>query len=137
MAHDPWRKPAPELVDRFGEVTAGIEGVELRKMFGFPAAFVSGNMAAGLHQDTFMLRLPPDERAERLAAGWSLFEPMAGRPMREYVALPPEVAADVDAARRWIERAVTYTRTLPPKAPKARKGQKASGASKAGRAKGA
>jgi TfoX/Sxy family transcriptional regulator of competence genes len=120
VAHDPWRKPSPELVERFGELTAGIEGVEQRKMFGLPAAFVGGNMAAGLHQDTFMLRLPEDERAERLAAGWSLFEPMPGRPMREYVALPPEVAADVDAARRWIERAVAYTRTLPPKVPKAR-----------------
>ena len=135
MAHDPWRKPAPELVDRFGEVTAGIEGVELRKMFGFPAAFVGGNMAAGLHQDTFMLRLPEDERAARLAAGWSLFEPMPGRPMREYVSLPPEVAADVDAARGWIERAVTYTRTLPPKAPKAPKARKASGAANSGRAR--
>jgi TfoX/Sxy family transcriptional regulator of competence genes len=125
MAHDPWRKPSPELVERFGEATAGIEGIELRKMFGFPAAFVGGNMAAGLHQDTFMVRLPEDERAERLDAGWSLFEPMPGRPMREYVALPDEVAADVDAARRWIERAAAYTGTLPPKAPKAPKAKKA------------
>jgi TfoX/Sxy family transcriptional regulator of competence genes len=124
MVHDPWRKPDAELVERFGEVTAGIEGVEVRKMFGSPAAFVGGNMAAGLHQDTFMVRLPDDERAERLGAGWSLFEPMPGRPMREYVALPPEVAGDVDAARGWIERAAAYTRTLPPKAPKARTASK-------------
>ena len=125
MTHDPWRKPTPELVDRFHEAVAGIEGVEVRRMFGFPAAFIGGNMTAGLHQDTVMVRLPDAERQERIAAGWSLFEPMPGRPMREYVALPPEVAADVDATRRWIERAAAHVRTLPPKAPKAPKKAKA------------
>ena len=117
----PWRKPDPELVDRFHAAVAGIEGVELRKMFGFPAAFVAGNMAAGLHQDTVMVRLPEDERTARLADGWSVFEPMPGRPMREYVALPPDVVADVEATHGWIERAAAYARTLPPKAAKARK----------------
>ena len=117
---NPWKKPEPELMDRFSEAIAGIEGVEPRKMFGFPAAFVGGNMAAGLHQDTFMVRLPEAERAERLAAGWSLFEPMPGRPMREYVALPAEVVADASDTRAWIERAAAYARSLPPKVPKPR-----------------
>jgi TfoX/Sxy family transcriptional regulator of competence genes len=123
MANDPWRKSNPELVDRFHEAVAGIDGVEVRKMFGYPAAFIGGNLTAGLHQENVMMRLPDAEREERIAQGWSLFEPMPGRPMREYVAMPPEVAADVDAMRRWIERAAAHVRTLPPKAakkPKAR-----------------
>jgi TfoX/Sxy family transcriptional regulator of competence genes len=119
--HDPWRKSQQDLVDRFHEAVAGIEGVEVRKMFGFPAAFVGGNMTAGLHQETFMVRLSESDRAERLAEGWTTFEPMPGRPMREYVTLPAEVTADIDATRDWIERAAGYVRTLPPKAPKARK----------------
>jgi TfoX/Sxy family transcriptional regulator of competence genes len=118
---EPWRKAQPEMVDRFHEVVAGIEGLEVRKMFGFPAGFIGGNMVAGLHQDTVMVRLPEDERQARLNDGWSLFEPMPGRPMREYVALPNEVFADVDAARRWIERAAAYVRTLPPKEAKPKK----------------
>jgi len=121
---DPWRKPDVDLVARFHEAVAGIEGVEVRKMFGFPAAFVGGNMTAGLHQDTYMVRLADAERSERLAEGWTLFEPMPGRTMREYVALPTEVAADVEATRHWIERAAAYVRTLPPKAPKAPKAPK-------------
>jgi len=123
---DPWRKPLAELVDRFHEAVAGIEGVEVRRMFGFPAAFIGGNMTAGLHQDTVMVRLPAAEREERIAAGWSLFEPMPGRPMREYVALPPAVSADVEATRRWIERAAAHVRTLPPKAPRQRKSGRSS-----------
>lgn len=125
MAHDPWTKPSPELVDRFHEAVAGIDGVEVRKMFGFPAAFIAGNLTAGLHQETVMMRLPDAEREERIAEGWSLFEPMPGRPMREYVAMPPDVASDVAAMRRWIERAAEHVRTLPPKAPKAPKKSKA------------
>ena len=125
MANDPWRKSSPELVERFHEAVAGIDGVEVRKMFGYPAAFIGGNLTAGLHQETVMMRLPDAEREERIADGWSLFEPMPGRPMREYVAMPPEVAADVAAMRRWIERAAAHVRTLPPKAPKAPKKAKA------------
>jgi TfoX/Sxy family transcriptional regulator of competence genes len=93
----------------------------VRKMFGMPAGFIGGNMAAGLHQDTIMVRLAAEDRQARLDAGWSLFEPMPGRPMREYVALPPEVTADVEATRGWIERAAAYVRTLPPKAAKPRR----------------
>ena len=118
---DPWRKAPAELVDLFHEAVAGIEGVEVRRMFGYPAAFIGGNMTAGLHQETIMLRLPDDQRQARLDAGWSLFEPMPGRPMREYVALPAEVMADATETRAWIERAAAYVRTLPPKEAKPRK----------------
>lgn len=118
---DAWRKPSADLVERFHLLAAGIEGVELRKMFGYPAAFVNGNMAFGLYQETFMVRLPEDAREECLAAGWSQFEPMAGRPMREYVALPPEVSADMDAARSWFERSARFVAGMPPKEPKPRK----------------
>ena len=106
---------------RFHEAVAGIDGVEVRKMFGFPAAFIGGNMTAGLHQETVMVRLPEAEREARIADGWALFEPMPGRPMREYVALPPAVAADVAATRDWIERAAAHVRTLPPKPAKTSK----------------
>jgi TfoX/Sxy family transcriptional regulator of competence genes len=118
-----WRKSPPDLVDRFHEAVAGIDGLDVRKMFGYPAGFIGGNMTTGLHQESFLVRLPEDARAECLADGWSIFEPMPGRPMREYVTLPPEVVADVKATRRWVERAAAYVRTLPAKVPKPPKKQ--------------
>lgn len=122
---DAWRKSKPETVERFHEAAAGIEGLEIRKMFGYPAGFIGGNLATSLHQDTLIVRLPEDERLARLSDGWQQFEPMPGRPMREYLALPDAVAADPTEARRWMERAAAYVRTLPPKAPKAPKPKKA------------
>jgi TfoX/Sxy family transcriptional regulator of competence genes len=117
----PWPKSSPEAVERFHAAAAGVEGVELRRMFGFPAAFVGGNLAASLFGDTMAVRLPEDELRARQDAGWSPFEPMPGRPMRGYVALPDEVVRDAAAARHWVEQAVAYGRTLPPKEPKRRK----------------
>jgi TfoX/Sxy family transcriptional regulator of competence genes len=119
--HNPWRKAPEELVERFGAAVAGIDGLETRKMFGYPAGFVGGNMVTGQHQESWIVRLPDEERREQLNAGWSTFEPMPGRPMREYLAMPPEVIDDLDAARHWVERAAAYARTLPPKTPKPRK----------------
>jgi TfoX/Sxy family transcriptional regulator of competence genes len=116
-----WKKSPPDLAERFEAAVAGIEGLEVRKMFGYPAGFVGGNMTTGLHQDSWIVRLDEEDRAERLAEGWSTFEPMPGRAMREYVALPPVVAADPDQARAWVERAADYVRTLPQKVPKQKK----------------
>jgi TfoX/Sxy family transcriptional regulator of competence genes len=118
MATGSWRKAPEDLVERFGAAVAGIEGLETRKMFGYPAGFIGGNMVTGLHQESWIVRLPEETRRERLDAGWSTFEPMAGRPMREYLALPVDVVEDPDASRRWVERAADYVRTLPPKAAK-------------------
>ena len=120
-ASDAWRTAPSDLVERFHEAVAGIEGIEVRKMFGYPAAFIGGNLTAGLYQESVMVRLPETERKERLTDGWSHFEPMPGRPMREYLALPPDAAGDVIAMRHWVERAAAHVRTLPPKAAKPRK----------------
>jgi TfoX/Sxy family transcriptional regulator of competence genes len=120
MPSDAWRKAPAELVERFHTAVDGIDGLEVRPMFGYPAAFIGGNMTAGLYQETFLVRLPDAERAERHADGWVTFEPMPGRPMREYLALPAEVVADPGATREWVERAAAYVRTLPPKPPKGR-----------------
>jgi len=113
-----WAKARPEDVKRFSEATAGIEGVELRKMFGYPAAFVGGNMAFGLYQDLIMLRLPEAEREALLASGWEQFEPVPGRAMREYLTLPAEIAADIEQERAWLQRSADYARGLPAKVAK-------------------
>ncbi len=113
-----WRKAPAALVDRFAAAVAGIEGLEQRKMFGYPAAFVGGNMVAGLHQESWIVRLGEDDRSSPASQGWQTFAPMPGRPMREYLALPSEVVTDPETARSWVERAAAYGRTLPPKAPR-------------------
>lgn len=115
-----WTKAKPADVERFQDLAAGVDGVELRKMFGYPAGFVGGNMAFGLYGDRLMLRLPEEERSRLVAEGWQPFAPMPGRVMREYLTLPADVAADAEAATSWLQRAADHTRSLPPKQAKPR-----------------
>ena len=113
-----WSKSPPELVETFEAVLPGPPAV-MRKMFGYPAAFVNGHMFMGLHEHRFILRLPEDERSALLALeGAEVFEPMGGRPMREYVAVPPTLLADPAALEPWVEKARAYAGSPPPKAPK-------------------
>ena len=119
-------KSPPELVERFDAVASGYPDVERRLMFGYPCLFVGGNMVTGLHEATWFVRLGEPERTEALdLPGGRPFEPMPGRPMTGYALLPVEVVADDDAIQRWVERAIAFGATLPPKAPKARSKPKA------------
>jgi len=114
----PWTKAPPELVDRFERLTDPIlaePGVARRKMFGYPACFVDGHMFTGLHEDRWIVRLGPDDLDELEAAGGASFEPMPGRAMRGYLAMPSEMLADDPAVSSWLERALRHARSLPPK----------------------
>jgi TfoX/Sxy family transcriptional regulator of competence genes len=118
---EPWPKTPEGVAERFHAAVAGIEGVAERKMFGFPAAFIGGNMVAGTFRDSILIRLAKPDLEAQLASGWSTFEPMPGRPMTGFLLVPTEVAADADALRNWVERAADFVRTMPPKEPKPRK----------------
>jgi TfoX/Sxy family transcriptional regulator of competence genes len=110
-----WRKSSQQLIDLFVSVIPDPPAVQ-RKMFGYPAAFVNGNMFMSLFQDDMILRLPESLREEFLKVdGAKIFEPMPGRPMREYVAVPPQVMADKKKLASWVSRALDYGTSLKPK----------------------
>lgn len=108
--------PAPqELVATFNAVLPLDHRVQPRKMFGYPCCFVGGHMFMGLFQDRMMVRLAPDDRLELVAKGGAIFEPMPGRPMKEYVVLPPSVLENQKALRDWVARSLSYGTSLTPK----------------------
>jgi TfoX/Sxy family transcriptional regulator of competence genes len=112
------RKAPPELIALFDAAIAARPGVERRQMFGYPCAFLNGNMLAGLFEDQMMVRLSEADRAR--AASEIGAEPFApgGRPMREYVVLPKAIVADKGKLGPWIERAIAHVEALPAKTPK-------------------
>jgi TfoX/Sxy family transcriptional regulator of competence genes len=115
-----WQKSSQGLVDFFESVMPGPPAVQ-RKMFGYPAGFVNGNMFMGLFQESMIIRLPKGPREEFLKVhNAKIFEPMAGRPMREYVAVPPSVIRDTKELTAWVARALEYGASLKPKSPAAK-----------------
>jgi TfoX/Sxy family transcriptional regulator of competence genes len=119
-----WRKAPPELIAAFEAAFPGLPA-ERRKMFGYPVGFVNGNMFMGLHQEDWMVRLGEADRAALLKVpGARTFEPMPGRPMKEYIVMPPAVVADRKALTKWIAKALAHVGGLPGKAGKATKPKK-------------
>jgi len=108
-------KSPPELVERFRTVLSDYPDAKQKPMFGFPAAFVGGNLATSLFRDRWVVRLPAEQVDEARAAGAGVFEPMPGRPMKGFVTLPAADVADDGALRGWVERGLAAASSLPKK----------------------
>ena len=122
-------KPSEQAKAAFTKLVPGEPAVTLKPMFGNLAAFVNGNMFAGLFGEDLFVRLPEDESAAVRKQGGRDFEPMPGHAMRGYVTVPSTWRTKSAPAEVLIKRALTLTRAMPPKAPG---GKKAAAAKKAG-----
>lgn len=115
-------KAPEELVKRFENALKDFPMATQRKMFGYPCAFVNGNMFTGLFQEEMFLRLNDEDRAAiRKEYGTPLFEPMPGRPMRSYVLVPRYVLNSPRLLRAWLTKAMEYANALPAKKQRTRK----------------
>jgi len=109
------RKSPQALVATFDEVMPGPPATK-RKMFGFPAGFVNGNMFMGLFEDHMILRLPAELKEELIQRhGAKPFAPMPGRVSKEYVALPESMIRDSQRLSSWVAKALVYGESLQPK----------------------
>ena len=98
----------PKTVERFDRLaeTFVARGATRSQMFGMPVLKAGDKVFAGTFGDAMTFKLGPDdlERARALT-GVESFEPMKGRPMKEWVLVP------LAHAKRWpdlAERAFTY-----------------------------
>lgn len=92
------------------------------KMFGHVCAFVGGHMFFGTFAQTLIVRVGPDRAPELLDGdGITAFEPLPGRPWREYVQFDPRLM-DAEEARTLVEDALDFTAALPPKPQRVKKG---------------
>jgi len=116
-----WEKSPPWLIELFAASLPERPGLERRKMFGYPAAFVNGNLFAGLFRDIVFARLPPGEWADLQAEfGARNFEPMPGRPMRSYLVFPDEILEDEARLAALLGSAYAFAAALPAKVRKPR-----------------
>jgi TfoX/Sxy family transcriptional regulator of competence genes len=81
-----WKKAPEELVEFIAEKMKD-KKCDYRKMFGYPAYFINGNMFVGVFGDKLFLRLSESDivKITETCKDISAFEPMHGRPMKGYV----------------------------------------------------
>jgi hypothetical protein len=96
--------------DHVANLMALQPGVSRAKMFGMPSVMVNGKAFAGLSGESMIFKLTGEDHQAALALeGAKLFEPMAGRPMKEWVSVP------IDQSVSWLElagAALQYVRGL-------------------------
>lgn len=116
-----WKPASPELSELLDAAVASFP-CDKKKMFGYPVYFVNGNMFTGIHQDNITLRLSEKDRSAILANADDAapFEPMPGKPMKEYVVLLEAIYAEPARLEQWLARSFAYVSSLPPKEPKTR-----------------
>lgn len=109
-------KPDDESLAFFESLVPEDPRVQSRPMFGNRAAFVNGNMFQALFGTQVAVRLSDSDRATLLKeAGASVFEPMPGRAMKEYVVLPEAWRKHRTKAEKWAARSFAWASGLPPK----------------------
>jgi TfoX/Sxy family transcriptional regulator of competence genes len=111
-------RPTEADKERFRDLVPNDRNIEIKPMFGNLGAFVNGNMFMGLFGPDIGVKLNQSDENRVREAGGGSFGP-AERPMGGYVSLPD--SATPEQLGDWINSALAYVASLPPKQPKARK----------------
>jgi TfoX/Sxy family transcriptional regulator of competence genes len=117
-----WTKAPDTLVDQFNQLITGLPDTESKKMFGYPCAFSANQMFFGVFQSNLFLRLSESDRKTFIEKyKTNLFEPMPGRPMKEYALVPETLLKNPTDLKTWIKKSRMYVSQLPAKPPKVKK----------------
>jgi TfoX/Sxy family transcriptional regulator of competence genes len=104
------------LADRIRELVAGQKRVTERKMFGGLAFLIGGNMAvAASGQGGILVRVDPDASARLVSTTRAHPMVMRGKAMDGWLRVDAEHVRQKRQLAPWVERGVTYARSLPPK----------------------
>lgn len=84
-----------------------------KNVFGARCWVLDGNLAFGVMGDDLLVRLGPDAGD---TGGLAPFDPMdSGKPMAGWFLVSQEDLAEDDELSAWMEKAITFASTLPPK----------------------
>ena len=103
------------LAERVRELLGGHAGISERKMFGGIGFMLDGNMCCGVHGDELILRLGEEDAAAALADPHGRPFDVTARPMKGWVFVHPDALRTEAELWLWIEPAVDFASSLPPK----------------------
>jgi hypothetical protein len=98
--------------------------VSERKMFGGLAFMLGGNMCCGVVGEELMLRVGADAHDEALALPHAREMDFTGRPMRGMLYVGTQGIGEDDDLAGWLDRAVAFASSLPPKDPTGKRASK-------------
>ena len=107
-----------QLAARVREHMVSRPGYSEKKMFGGLCFLINGNMCCGVETQRLMLRVGAEQHESTLALKGARPMDFTGRSMKGMVYVNVEHAKTGKALARWLDIAISFVDTLPPKAPK-------------------
>ncbi len=112
-----------DLAERVRLAMADVPDLIERKMFGGLAFMAGDHMAVGISRDELMVRLGKERATAALEGPHVRRMDMTGTPMKSIVLVAPAGTAGDDALQGWVDEALAFVRTLPPKRHTERRGR--------------
>lgn len=103
------------LAERIRDVLRDRQDVVEKRMFGGLAFMVRGHMTVGINGDELMVRVGKDGHADALAQPHAREMDFTGRALKGFVYVGTEGIESDDALTGWVDRALDFVGTLPPK----------------------
>jgi TfoX/Sxy family transcriptional regulator of competence genes len=111
-----------DLAERMRAILGTTGAVREVRMFGGLCFMLNGNMLAGTSKRGLLVRVGKDQHSDALARPGAKPMEMAGRSMAGYIFVDP-APRDERALGDWLELAIAFVKTLPPKLPKSKSGR--------------
>ena len=104
-----------DLAQQIKEIFAGIPDISEKKMFGGIGFMLQGNMVCGVNKDDLIVRVGLDQYDQCLEMPHTHVFDMTGRPMRGWVTVSPKGYENMGDLEQWVERGMSFVKSLPPK----------------------
>jgi len=103
------------LASRLRALLSELDGISERRMFGGLSFLRDGSLVCGVMGDTLLVRLGEAQASAALAEPHVRLMDLQRRPSRGTVYVDPAGCADDEALQGWVDRALGFVATLPPK----------------------
>ena len=109
------------LAERIREIIQPQIGLDEKKMFGGIAFMMNDYMFCGIAKGELMVRVGPENYEAALTEPHVRPMDFTGRPLKGYVYVDPDGFAKDADLKKWVDRAMAFVATLPPKVKKRKK----------------
>ncbi len=103
------------LAERIRKRLTGQSGLSEKTMFGGIGFLLNGNMCCGVLGKEMIVRLDPEEAEKALRKPDSRVFDFSGRPMKGWIFVHGKGVTTGAKLNAWVDMAVRYARSLPPK----------------------
>ena len=104
-----------KLAERLREALRGQRNVVEKRMFGGLAFMVRGHMCCGIAGDDLMVRVGPEGYTKAIREPHARPMDFTGRPLNGFVYVSPAGHARRQSLAKWVDRALGFVKSLPPK----------------------